>query len=160
MKYNAKLKCLEYNVCMIAYSFKAKTYIAHVLNRMHIVYYAMNTFYRILVEYFVCLFLFLSTTITPSLIRINMEFQWQWYFFWFLYMYKDECKKREFSKKGGSALPGPPLILPPPLRAKILNFSELFDVGTLNLCLETPGTTQKKSVQSAYPVQRKRPKCC
>ena len=74
-------------------------------------------------------------------------------------MYKDECKIREFSKKGGSALPGPPLILSAPLRVNILKFSELFVVGTLNLCLEPPGTTQKKSAGSACPVQRKRPKC-
>jgi hypothetical protein len=36
-------------------------------------------------------------------------------------------------------------------------FSQLYVVGTLNLCLETPGTMQKKSGQSGYPVERKRP---
>ena len=36
-------------------------------------------------------------------------------------------------------------------------FSELYVVGTLNLCLKTPGTMQKESDQSDHPVLRKRP---
>ena len=95
----------------------------------------------------------------PSLIRIKMEFQQQWYFFWFLYMFEDDCKKRKFSKKGESASTGPPKILLAPLRVQISKLSELYDVGTLNLCLETPGTMQKESAQSDHPVQRKLPKC-
>ena len=35
-------------------------------------------------------------------------------------------------------------------------FSELYVVGTLNLCPETPGAMQKKSAQSNHPAQRKR----
>ena len=31
-------------------------------------------------------------------------------------------------------------------------------MGTLNLCLETPGTIQKKLGQSDHPIERKRPK--
>ena len=88
----------------------------------------------------------------PSLIRIKMEFQQQWYFFWFLYMFEDDCKKRKISKKGESALPGPPEMLLAPLRVQISKFSELYDVGTLNLCLETPGTMQKESAPSNHPV--------
>ena len=88
-----------------------------------------------------------------------MEFQQQWYFFWFLYRLEDDCKKRKFSKKGKSASTGPPKILLAPLRVQISKLSELYDVGTLNLCLETPGTMQKESAQSDHPVQRKLPKC-
>ena len=87
-----------------------------------------------------------------------MEFQEQWYFFWFLYMFEDDCKKRKFSKKGESALPGPPKILSAPLWVQISKFSEVDDVGILNLCLKTPGTMQKESAPSDHPVQRKRPK--
>ena len=43
------------------------------------------------------------------------------------------------------------------LKNVISKLSELFDVGTLNLCLKTPGTMQKKSAQSDHPVLRKRP---
>jgi hypothetical protein len=90
--------------------------------------------------------------IRPSLIRIKMEFQQQWYFFWFLYMFEDDCKKRIFSKKGESALPRPPKILSAPLKVQNSKFSELYDVGTLNLYLETPGTMQKELTQSDHPV--------
>ena len=38
-------------------------------------------------------------------------------------------------------------------------FSEIFDVGTLDLCLETPGTMQKEMAQSDHPARRKHPKC-
>ena len=87
-----------------------------------------------------------------------MEFQQQWYFFWFLYMFEDDCKKRKFSKKGESASTGPPKILSAPLWVQISKFLELYDVGTLNLCLKTPGIMQKESAPSDQPVQRKRPK--
>ena len=87
-----------------------------------------------------------------------MKFQQQWYFFWFLYMFEDDCKKRNFSKKGKSASTVPPKILTAPLRVQISKFSELYDVGTLNLCLETPGKMQKESAPSDHPVQRKHPK--
>ena len=39
-----------------------------------------------------------------------------------------------------------------------LKFSKLYDVGTLNLCLETPGTMQKGSAQLDHLAWRKRPK--
>ena len=81
------------------------------------------------------------------------------YFFCFLYMFEDDCKKRKFSKKGESASTGPPKILLAPLRVQISKFSELYDVGTLNLCLRMPGTMQKESAQSDHPARRKRPKC-
>ena len=43
----------------------------------------------------------------------------------------------------------------PPKSGKL---SEMYVVGTLNLCPETPGTVQKGSDQFDNPVQRKRPK--
>ena len=44
-------------------------------------------------------------------------------------------------------------------KSLISKFSELYDVGTLNLCLKTPGIMKKKSAQSDHHVLRKRPKC-
>ena len=87
-----------------------------------------------------------------------MEFQQQWYFFWFLYMFEDDYKKRKFSKKGESASTGPPKMLSAPLGAQISKFSELYDVGTLNLYLRMPGTMQKESAQPDHPAWRKCPK--
>ena len=81
----------------------------------------------------------------PSLICIKMEFQQQWFFFWILYMFEDECKKLKNLKKGESASTLPPKIVTAPLRVQISKFSELYDVGTLNLCLVTPGKMQKES---------------
>ena len=49
-------------------------------------------------------------------------------------------------------------ILSAHLRGRNSKFSQLYVVGTLNLCLETPGTMQKKLGQSDHPVARKRPK--
>ena len=66
--------------------------------------------------------------------------------------------KNKIFQKGGKCLTCAPFILSAPLRVKILTFSEIFDVGTLNLCLKTPGTMEKKSAQSDYPVSRKHPK--
>ena len=43
-------------------------------------------------------------------------------------------------------------------KIEISKFSKLYDVGTLNLCLKTPGTMQKESAQSDHPILRKRPK--
>ena len=50
-------------------------------------------------------------------------------------------------------------ILSAPLKVQISKFSELYVVGTLNLCLGMPGTMQKESAQSDQPARRKRPKC-
>jgi hypothetical protein len=49
-------------------------------------------------------------------------------------------------------------ILSAPLRGRNSKFLQLYVVGTLNLCLGTPGTMQKESTQSDYPARRKRPK--
>ena len=73
-------------------------------------------------------------------------------------MFEDDYKKTKFSKKGESASTLPPKIWSAPLRVQISKFSELYDVGTLNLCLKTPGTMQKESAPSDHPVQRKHPK--
>jgi hypothetical protein len=96
--------------------------------------------------------------IRPSLIRIKMDFQQQWYFFWFLYMLEDDCKKQKISKKGKSASTGPSEILSAPLWVQMSKFSELYDVGILNLYLRMPGTLQKESAQSDHPAWRKRSK--
>ena len=46
-------------------------------------------------------------------------------------------------------------ILSAHLRGRNSKFSQLYVVGTLNLCLETPGTMQNKLGQSDHPVARK-----
>jgi hypothetical protein len=43
-------------------------------------------------------------------------------------------------------------------KGEISKFLELYDVGTLNLCLKTPGIMPKESAQSDHPVLRKLPK--
>jgi hypothetical protein len=88
-----------------------------------------------------------------------MELQQQWFFFWILYMFEDDCKKLKISKKGESASTLPPKILTAPLRVQISKFSELNDVGTLNLYLKMPCTMQKESARSDHPAWRKRRKC-
>jgi hypothetical protein len=73
-------------------------------------------------------------------------------------MLEDDCKERKFLKEGESASTLPPEISLAPLWVQISKFSELCDMGTLNLCLEMPGTMQKESAPSDHPVQRNRPK--
>jgi hypothetical protein len=46
-----------------------------------------------------------------------------------------------------------------PLRLHISKFSDLYDVGTLNLYLRMPDTMQRESALSDHPARRKRPKC-
>jgi hypothetical protein len=46
-----------------------------------------------------------------------------------------------------------------PPKSGNLKLSELYVVGTPNLCPETPGTMRKESAQSDHPAQRKRLKC-
>jgi hypothetical protein len=53
----------------------------------------------------------------------------------------------------------PPLREVSPPKSENSKFSELYVVGTLNLCPETPGTMEKESAQSDHPAQRKRPTC-
>jgi hypothetical protein len=43
-------------------------------------------------------------------------------------------------------------------KCEISKFLELYDMGTLNLCLKMPGTMSKESAQSDHPVLRKRQK--
>ena len=42
-----------------------------------------------------------------------------------------------------------------PSKSGISKFLELYVVGTLHFCLETPGTMQKESAKSDHPVRRK-----
>ena len=49
-------------------------------------------------------------------------------------------------------------IVSAPLMGQNSKFSQLYVVGTLNLCLGTPGTMQKESTQSDHLARRKRPK--
>ena len=56
-----------------------------------------------------------SGVIDPPLYALKWKSK---YNLWFLYIFEDECKKWEFSKKEGSALPGPRKFESSPLRQK------------------------------------------
>jgi hypothetical protein len=49
-------------------------------------------------------------------------------------------------------------ILSALLRGQNSKFSQVYVVGTLNLCIGTPGSIQKESTQSDYHARKKLPK--
>jgi hypothetical protein len=69
------------------------------------------------------------------------------------------AKDGNFQKRGKVPYLVPLKFCRPPFWIQISKFSELYDVGTLNLYLRMPGTMQRESAQSDHPGRRKRQKC-